>query len=252
MSGGYYSLIRTASQDEHDLKEYGPWPRSLSGAYALLHRNWLPRRSSTPPEGFLISSRRLSRGSDSSTSSYSSVIASRRKGQLFVACCILVGIVVSFAIARAHWDKVEELYYEHFLMPSPGNACLANASSPDSYVHWNPNPDGNRAIYHCISRHTPHRLVESPALPAGSTLRTHRPLPTSCLDSYYTNGSGCTDGYQTSYNIVWTWVNGSDPMISRAKAKAMTDLERQPSDFDEQGELSEEETEGETSEHLFR
>lgn len=41
-------------------------------------------------------------------------------------------------------------------------------------------------------------------------------------------------------------------MIARAKAKAMADLERQSGDVDEQGELPEEETEEETSAHLFR
>jgi len=252
MSGGYYRLIRTTSQDEHNSNDYEPWSKSPYGVYTFLPRRWRPGRWPTPSERSSPSSRRPSRSSESSAFSNLSIIDARRRNRMFVTCCFLIGMAISFAVIGAHWDEVEELYYEQFLMPSPGSACLVDLSSPLSYVHWNPNPDGNRAIYHCISRHVSHTPVEGLALQAGSTLRTYRPLPASCLDSYYTNGSGCTDGYKTSYNIVWTWVNGSDPMILRAKARALADLKRQAGDFDEQEEVSGEYFEDQESVHLFR
>ena len=247
MSGGDYRLLRTDSQDEGDLDGYKSWPESLSGVYTFLPRKWLPERSSGQ---YLVSSRRLSRGSDSSSSSGSSTMSLRRKNQIFVAVCILIGTVVSLTSVGLHWDKVQEFYYEEFLMPTPGNACLADPSSPASYVHWNPSTNGNRAIYHCISRHVPAPPTDSRVLPVGASLRTYRPLPAGCLDSYYTNGTGCTDRQNTTFNVVWTWVNGSDPMIARAKAKAMAELQRQSGDSDEQEEQGEDDEE--ESVHLFR
>ncbi|KIM33571.1 hypothetical protein M408DRAFT_19842 [Serendipita vermifera MAFF 305830] len=253
MSGGNYRLIRTDSREEGHLDDSYPLPRSLSSLYTFLPTKWLPARPKSHPKGFYESSRRLSRGSDCSATSIPSTLCPKRKNQFFIACCVLILVAISFVTVGLHWDKVEEFYFEQFIMPTPGNACLVDPSSPASYVHWNPRPGARRAIYHCISRPPSPLVDEQLALPAGASLRTYRPLPASCLDSYYTEGSGCTDRQNTKFNVVWTWVNGTDPMITRAKAKATAELKRQSGEYDEEEEEPPvDEEEEEKNFYLFR
>lgn len=52
-------------------------------------------------------------------------------------------------------------------------------------------------------------------------LRPVRDLPLYCLDRYYALGGTCHDGSgPVPLDIVWTWVNGSDPLFSDARQKA--------------------------------
>ncbi|KAI1789382.1 hypothetical protein LXA43DRAFT_893004 [Ganoderma leucocontextum] len=61
------------------------------------------------------------------------------------------------------------------------------------------------------------------SLPASSQpkLRPVRDLPTRCLDRYYSLGGVCHDGLgPVPIDVVWTWVNGSDPLFSDAREQA--------------------------------
>ena len=49
-------------------------------------------------------------------------------------------------------------------------------------------------------------------------LRPVRELPITCLEQYYTAGQLCHDGRGAlPFDIVWTWVNGSDPLFADEK-----------------------------------
>ncbi|KAI8994106.1 hypothetical protein BD414DRAFT_273374 [Trametes punicea] len=63
-----------------------------------------------------------------------------------------------------------------------------------------------------------------PSLPQYSApkLRPTRDLPAHCLDAYYSSGQLCHDSLGPApMDIVWTWVNGSDPLFADAKERAM-------------------------------
>lgn len=137
-------------------------------------------------------------------------------------------------------------------MVPPGPACLVDPSSSASYVGWNPNRNEYPAIYHCIQAARPPTIDSIPAV--GSSLRSYRPLPDWCVEAYYTNGSTCNDAQRTKFDVIWTWVNGSDPMIHKSRAKAMTALRKGNNEDDEDGnEEIPEETEEETKKnaHLY-
>lgn len=52
-------------------------------------------------------------------------------------------------------------------------------------------------------------------------LRPVRDLPTSCLEQYYARGGLCHDGQGAiPIDIIWTWVNGSDPLFADARDAA--------------------------------
>nr|VWO99700.1 Uncharacterized protein [Ganoderma boninense] len=61
------------------------------------------------------------------------------------------------------------------------------------------------------------------SLPASSQpkLRPVRDVPIRCLDRYYALGGDCHDGLgPIPLDVVWTWVNGSDPLFSDARTQA--------------------------------
>ena len=42
-------------------------------------------------------------------------------------------------------------------------------------------------------------------------------LPDHCRDAYMSTGALCFDPYIKPMDVVWTWVNGSDPLLQEAK-----------------------------------
>ncbi len=52
-------------------------------------------------------------------------------------------------------------------------------------------------------------------------LRPVRDLPSACLEQYYASGLPCHDGRgPVPMDILWTWVNGSDPLFVDARQRA--------------------------------
>lgn len=45
-------------------------------------------------------------------------------------------------------------------------------------------------------------------------------LPDHCRDAYMSAGSLCYDPVIPQMDVVWTWVNGSDPLLKEAKLRA--------------------------------
>ncbi|KAI0366952.1 hypothetical protein BV20DRAFT_951200 [Pilatotrama ljubarskyi] len=58
---------------------------------------------------------------------------------------------------------------------------------------------------------------------ARPTLRPVRDLPSHCLDAYYSSGQLCHDSFgPIPMDVVWTWVNGSDPLFTDARDRAVS------------------------------
>ncbi|KAG9049018.1 hypothetical protein FS842_000256 [Serendipita sp. 407] len=242
MSGGEYQLVRTDSQDEESWENNPPETLSASRTRAVLDRIRALSRLTNSHKYALLSPTRLSGNpqANSSSSSFSSLLTSSTggpKGKILLLCSFLMGLFVMSTMFWTPWDLLEDVFYVQTFLPSPSTACLLDPSSPSSYVHWNPDSNRNRNVYHCITQRIPDspspafkQSSQSPpsssSSAVGSALRTWRPLPDACLDAYYTNGSSCSDGQRTQFDIVWTWVNGSDPMIVRAKTEALARLKR--------------------------
>ncbi|OSD02439.1 hypothetical protein PYCCODRAFT_1467800 [Trametes coccinea BRFM310] len=67
-----------------------------------------------------------------------------------------------------------------------------------------------------------------PALPPSSRprLRPVRDLPPHCLDALYSSGDPCHDALgPTRMDVVWTWVNGSDPLFADVKERAIANVD---------------------------
>lgn len=45
-------------------------------------------------------------------------------------------------------------------------------------------------------------------------------LPEHCRDAYFSSGALCYDPVLPKMDVVWTWVNGSDPLLQDAKLNA--------------------------------
>ncbi|EJF56867.1 hypothetical protein DICSQDRAFT_112435 [Dichomitus squalens LYAD-421 SS1] len=61
------------------------------------------------------------------------------------------------------------------------------------------------------------------SLPSSShpVLHPVRDLPSHCLDQYYSSGGVCHDGLgPLPLDVIWTWVNGSDPLFMDARENA--------------------------------
>ncbi|KAI0768964.1 hypothetical protein BD413DRAFT_478467 [Trametes elegans] len=63
-----------------------------------------------------------------------------------------------------------------------------------------------------------HALPET----AQPKLRPTRDLPLDCLDRYYSSGLLCHDSLgPVPMDVLWTWVNGTDPLFAAAKQRAV-------------------------------
>lgn len=45
-------------------------------------------------------------------------------------------------------------------------------------------------------------------------------LPDDCRDAYFSTGAPCSDPDIPAFDVVWTWVNGSDHLLQQAKLEA--------------------------------
>ncbi|KIP04248.1 hypothetical protein PHLGIDRAFT_76231 [Phlebiopsis gigantea 11061_1 CR5-6] len=53
-----------------------------------------------------------------------------------------------------------------------------------------------------------------------ASLSSTQALPDHCRDAYFSIGAVCYDPEQPRMDVVWTWVNGSDPLLQAAKLEA--------------------------------
>lgn len=226
MSGGYYRLLPndsfTSPQDE-----------SFQHRQSLLSRVssiWSQRSSAESTESYQSHSRSRS-SSLPLADSFSGLkdgrnvvlfVGNRASKRLFSIALLFILIVLSVVYA----DTATTILWETLFLNTPGSKCLADPLSPQSYVHWSPDTQkSSRSIYHCIRQHTP--SISASNNPSKSALQARRLLPTTCIDDYFTTGAFCNDGTRTSFDIVWTWVNGSDPLLRQARQKAKPDDEVQ-------------------------
>ncbi|KAH9849530.1 hypothetical protein C2E23DRAFT_737200 [Lenzites betulinus] len=85
----------------------------------------------------------------------------------------------------------------------------------EDYEDYGPDPH----LYHPAYIAIP--VPESLPAAARPKLRPVRDLPLSCLDAYYASGQPCHDGYgPVPMDVLWTWVNGSDPLFADARQHA--------------------------------
>lgn len=83
-----------------------------------------------------------------------------------------------------------------------------------------------------IGTHNAYIAIPVPAALPPATyprLRPVRDLPAHCLDAYYASGQLCHDSYgPIPMDVLWTWVNGSDPLFADARERAIKSF--QPDD----------------------
>ena len=54
----------------------------------------------------------------------------------------------------------------------------------------------------------------------GTRLTPTQVLPDRCRDAFFSSGALCFDPVLPRMDVVWTWVNGSDPLLQAAKLEA--------------------------------
>lgn len=58
-------------------------------------------------------------------------------------------------------------------------------------------------------------------------LRPVRDLPAECLEQYYASGLPCHDGQgPVPMDVIWTWVNGSDPLFVDSRTRAANSYDK--------------------------
>ncbi|KIJ52434.1 hypothetical protein M422DRAFT_222969 [Sphaerobolus stellatus SS14] len=99
--------------------------------------------------------------------------------------------------------------------------------------------DGQNAVFDEEGNlvHHPHYLVfessSSPPVPVNDRpVRSIRRLPNSCVDEHIAYGAPCADPNAVTFDLVWTWVNGSDPRLEQAIAEAAREQRPTPQQDD--------------------
>ncbi|KAI0823219.1 hypothetical protein BC628DRAFT_1325337 [Trametes gibbosa] len=96
-----------------------------------------------------------------------------------------------------------------------------SAGSHDDFDHDDEYEYGLDPLYHPAYIAIP--VPDSLPPAAHPKLRPVRDLPLHCLDAYYSSGQLCHDGYgPTPMDVLWTWVNGSDPLFADARQRAVS------------------------------
>ena len=130
-----------------------------------------------------------------------------------------VGASAAFVLVLAlvvYHERMKEYLMDTFFAAAPPAACLRDPSAASSYVPWH-RPlalaaDDNELVYHCIK-------VPKPSQPP--PLRVYQSLPSTCRDAFFETGDLCNHPSTltpTRFDLVWTWVNGSDPLLHDAMA----------------------------------
>jgi len=118
-------------------------------------------------------------------------------------------IVLTLAVYQ---ERMKEYIMDTFFGPAPPAVCLRDPSAASSYVPWRPLSADDQLVYHCIK--VPHPSEPPP-------LRAYQTLPSTCRDAFFENGDICNHGSTaTIFDLVWTWVNGSDALLHDAMAAA--------------------------------
>jgi hypothetical protein len=55
-------------------------------------------------------------------------------------------------------------------------------------------------------------------------IESGRLLPEHCIEGYFAKGEACFDGKKTKFDVLWTWVNGSDPYFRKAKKEGTKEV----------------------------
>lgn len=127
------------------------------------------------------------------------------------AAGVSAALVLVLALALYH-ERMKEYIMDTFFGPAPPAACLRDPSAASSYVLWRPLAADDQLVYHCIK--VPHSSDPPP-------LRVYQSLPSTCRDAFFENGDVCNhQPTPTLFDLVWTWVNGTDPLLQDAMAAA--------------------------------
>jgi hypothetical protein len=116
-----------------------------------------------------------------------------------------------FLALFVYQERMKEYIMDTFFGPAPPAACLRDSSAASSYVPWQPLTADDQLVYHCIK--VPHPSEPPP-------LRAYQSLPSACRDAFFENGQICNHGSTTTFDLAWTWVNGSDALLHDAMAAA--------------------------------
>ena len=108
-------------------------------------------------------------------------------------------------------ERMKEYIMDTFFGPAPPAACLRDPSAAPSYVPWRQVPTDDLLVYHCIRATRP---SQSPPL------RLYQTLPSACRDAFFEHGHICDDGSTSTFDLAWTWVNGSDALLHDAMTAA--------------------------------
>ncbi|KAF8588238.1 hypothetical protein K439DRAFT_1613668 [Ramaria rubella] len=135
-------------------------------------------------------------------------VFARKRCIIFNACVVFIFVVLVMAGFR--YMERREVY--GIQLP------LLSFSHDDSAAY-----DPSRPL----PRHSRYIVFEPPASPNPSLkptvdrpLRAPLKLPEHCLESYFSLGYPCFSPKHPSFDIVWTWVNGSDPRLQEAMKEA--------------------------------
>ncbi|CCM05604.1 uncharacterized protein FIBRA_07832 [Fibroporia radiculosa] len=73
------------------------------------------------------------------------------------------------------------------------------------------------AIPSLPTSYLPFRVPSPPPTSQSTLVKPVLDLPATCLDAYYVHGDACSSPLPPKLDLLWTWVNGSDPLEQQAK-----------------------------------
>ena len=136
----------------------------------------------------------------------------------YAAAGVSAAALTVLALIVIYQERVKEYIIDTYYGPAPPAACLRDPSAASSYVSWRPLAADDQLVYHCI---------KVPNLSELPPLRAYQSLPSTCREAFFENGKICNDGTSTTtFDLAWTWVNGSDPLLHGAIAAAEDDAGR--------------------------
>lgn len=81
-----------------------------------------------------------------------------------------------------------------------------------------------------LPRHSNYIIFEPPPPPSSSIpdrpLRKVARMPESCLEAHFALGYPCSNNKSVTFDVVWTWVNGSDRHFQQAMGEAALSLDK--------------------------
>lgn len=135
-------------------------------------------------------------------------VFSVRTRRLISATYVVLMIIIVLVLALPYLEQ-DNLY--GFDFPRLSFTALEPSATPRS-----PLPRHRDYIVFEPPSHSHLSLGERPLKPASR-------LPKHCLESYFALGYPCSAKKDVTFDIVWTWVNGSDGRFQQAIADATTE-----------------------------